>query len=111
LAVAVAISGCAAAPAVPTATPAEQQSAIVAYMNCLAPFAKRLDDGRSDAQTIALAMRGACPTELEAVFETISRGDNPYVKQEIRARGHSLEQSSALQVVLDIRNFKANQTK
>lgn len=56
-------------------------------------------------------MRGACPTELEAVFETISRGDNPYVKQEIRARGHSLEQSSALQVVLDIRNFKANQTK
>lgn len=88
----------------PQATDAERQAAIGQYKNCLIPYAKRLDDGRSDAKTIAQAMRGACPTEMGSVYETMSRGENNAVKDMMRQRLGSIEESSALQVVLDVRH-------
>lgn len=103
---AAAIAGCATSqPKEPPASQAERQAASAAYMNCLVPYAKRLDDGRSDAKTIAQAMRGACGREVEAVYETASRGENDAVKRGIR-QGNSIEESAALQVILANRNSK-----
>lgn len=86
------------------ATDVEKQAANVAYVNCLIPYATRLDDQKSDAKTIAQAMKGACPAELERIYETMSRGENNAVKQMMRQRLASVEESSALQVVLDTRH-------
>lgn len=86
------------------ASASEKQSAVRAYRNCLIPYASRLDDGRSDAKTIAQAMKGACPAEKAAIFETAARGENGAVKQGIFRGMDSVEESTALQVVLAERN-------
>lgn len=90
------------------ATNAEKQTANANYLNCLVPHAKRLDDGKSDAKTIAQAMKGACPSELQSVYETMSRGENNAVKGMMRQRLGSIEESSALQVVLNVRHSQVN---
>jgi hypothetical protein len=87
----------------PLAPDSEKQAAVAAYSNCLIPYAKRLDDGRSDAKTIAQAMRGACPKESAALYETSSRGENDAVKEMMRQRFGSLQDDLALKVVLDVR--------
>jgi hypothetical protein len=89
-----------------TASDAEKKGTVEAYMNCLVPYAKRLDDGRSDAQTIAKAMSGACSKESEAVGEILSRGESEDVKARVRKGLRSIEEHAALQVVLDNRNSK-----
>lgn len=102
------LAGCAAQQVTqPAATEAEKRAAVAAYSNCLIPYAKRLDDGRSDAKTIAQAMRGACPKEIGAVYETASRGENNAVKEMMRQRFGSLQDDLALQVVLDVRHSQA----
>lgn len=100
-------AGCATSqPVEPPASEAERDAAVVAYMNCLIPFAKKLDDGRSDAKTIAQAMRGACSREVGTVYETMSRGENNAVKLGMWQGMSSIEESSAVQVVLATRNSK-----
>lgn len=79
---------------------------MLAYKNCLIPYAKRFDDGRSDAKTIAQAMRGSCSTEMNKVAETMSRGENNAVKQGIAQAVAANQESFALQVVLDTRHNK-----
>lgn len=101
------LAGCAHHEVVESSQPAsttEKRTANVSYLNCLTPYAQRLDDGKSDAKTIAQAMRGACPTELESVYETMSRGENNAVKGMMRQQLASIEESSALQVVLNARH-------
>lgn len=97
--------GCAAQQVTqPGASDVEKRSAVAAYSNCLIPYAKNLDDGRSDAKTIAQAMRGACPRESAALYETSSRGENDAVKEMMRQRFGSLQDDLALKVVLDVRH-------
>jgi hypothetical protein len=52
-------------------------------------------------------MRGACPKEIGAVYETASRGENNAVKEMMRQRFGSLQDDLALQVVLDVRHSQA----
>lgn len=99
------LAGCAAQQVTQTAaSDAEKRATVVAYSNCLIPYAKNLDDGRSDAKTIAQAMRGACAKESAALYETSSRGENDAVKEMIRQRFGSLKDDLALKVVLDVRH-------
>jgi hypothetical protein len=99
------LGGCAAQRVTqPPASDNEKQSAVAAYSNCLIPYAKRLDDGRSDAKTIAQAMRGACPKESASLYETSSRGENDAVKEMMRQHFGSLQDDLALKVVLDVRH-------
>lgn len=99
------LAGCVAPPPVlPHATKAEQQEATGAYMNCLVPYAKELDDGRSDAKTIAQAMRGSCQKEFESIIETSSRGENEAVQRMMRQQFQPLREEFALKVVLDVRH-------
>ena len=53
-----------------------------AYMNCLTKQARLSDDRRSDAQTIAKAIRDRCPNEADAV----GRGDNDFVSRDTRSK-------------------------
>lgn len=55
---------------------------INAYMACLTKQARLSDDHRSDAQTIAKAIRDRCPTEADAV----GRGDNDFVSRDARSK-------------------------
>lgn len=82
----------------------EKREAVTVYSNCLVPYAQRLDDGRSDAKTIALALKGACQKELRSVYEAVSRGENDSVKGMMWQRLGSLQDDLALNVVLKVRH-------
>src|SRR5208283_4752148 len=84
-AVLLALAGCgnppppAAKPYVPdpariAAVKAEQDASTRAYILCLMQAAKRLDDHKSDAVTIAQAVLSACSVEFRQVVEVYSRG-------------------------------------
>lgn len=92
----------------PHATKAEQDAAMLEYKNCMVPYAKRFDDGRSDAKTIAQAMVGTCSTEMNRAAETMSRGENNAVKQGISKAVAANQESFALQIVLASRNSRIN---
>jgi hypothetical protein len=69
-----------------------------------------LSAGQSDAKTIAQAMRGACQDEVESLYKMMARGQNDAVQQGIRRGLPSLEESSALQVVLQVRKSTNSST-
>lgn len=60
--------------AAPPATEQEQASSIRANTVCEHEAARRLDDGISDARTVARAVRSACATERLAAEKTFLRG-------------------------------------
>jgi len=53
----------------------ERRAALRAYVGCLRRSAKELDDGKSDAETIADAMISSCAFEFWAYVEAQSRPD------------------------------------
>lgn len=65
------VSGCASGP--PPASDAEKNEAIKAHFLCLVNAAAKMDDHRSDAATIAIAIEPMCAREFEVVIETFSR--------------------------------------
>lgn len=73
------------------------------YMMCLVPYAGRFDDGISDARTVASAMVGACPSEYNVLFDTLTRNDNAGVKQMLHEKRTSIQTDIALNVVLNLR--------
>jgi hypothetical protein len=106
-----ATGGCASRQAAPVPASAfEKESALKDYMNCLVPYAKRLDDGVSDARTIASGMVGACQQEFEYVFDTTTRADNGAVKQTLRHHQSQMQANTALTVVLSTRAAARNAT-
>lgn len=95
------ISACATPATVKHAAPAaEIDAAMLRYKLCLAPYAPKLDDRTSDANTIALAMVGLCDREYEEMFEALTRADNGAVKAALHHDKPTIEQSLALEVVL-----------
>jgi hypothetical protein len=56
--------------------PSEEQktAALEIYMNCLRTAANRLDDDRSDAATVAIAIRGACEGASMRAKQTYCQG-------------------------------------
>jgi hypothetical protein len=54
-------------------TPAsELLNARIAYDNCLAAAARRADDGKSDAATIAVAIKSACVPQTGRVIRSLA---------------------------------------
>jgi hypothetical protein len=72
---ALAVVGCATKP--PEATDQERTDATRAFIACVHAAAVKLDDGKSDASTIALATRPSCAAEFARVTDTYARGMNP----------------------------------
>lgn len=82
----------------------EKQAANLAYTACLYSAAERLDDGTSDAISIAMLIMPICETELDQVADTLVKG----VKRPERVKRYLLENlrtspDVAGQVVLTLR--------
>ncbi|WP_158816925.1 hypothetical protein [Methylocapsa sp. S129] len=96
------VAGCAAEP--PPATQAEKDSSELALFTCLSSASKQLDDGRSDAGTVAIAVMGGCGREFVAVDEVQFRG----LSLDMRARLASMAFDRRLKIatfaVLTTRN-------
>jgi hypothetical protein len=72
---ALAVVGCTTEP--PKATEQERKEATEPFIICLHAAIARLDDGKSDAQSIALAARPSCAAEFARATDTYARGLNP----------------------------------
>jgi hypothetical protein len=75
-----ALTGCAATktepvpamPAIPSPSSAqakaERDAADAAWLNCVAPLLRHLDDGTSDPRSIAIGARAGCPEQFRRVL-------------------------------------------
>lgn len=85
------------------ASPEEIQTRYRDYANCLVPRVKQIDDGISDARTIASGAVGACPQQWENFFRTLTLAENDAVKRTLRGKQTQMQIDMALTVVLQIR--------
>jgi hypothetical protein len=74
------LSGCASSPP-ERATDQERNDALQTLISCLHAAAKKLDDNRSDAGTVALGMRPLCAAEFARSRDVYGRHLNPAARQ------------------------------
>lgn len=91
-----------ASPAQP-ASAAEKKAAMDTYMRCLYKNAHEMDDGRSDARTVAIAVRGVCRNFYMQVQEVYAQGENAQVRRAFYERSANDDLSDATVAVLKIR--------
>jgi len=106
VAVLLTLAGC-GTPA-PATLSAEKDASTRAYVLCLREAAKRLDDHKSDAATIAQAALSACPTEFRRQVEAYSRGLGPDGEESLAAKLQSDVLGEAVQIVLQERKAAAS---
>ena len=58
------LAGCETKPPAPPATSEEREQAVVTLNACLQAAAKKLDDRKSEASTVALALKPSCAAEF-----------------------------------------------
>ena len=90
-------------PATLVAGNAEREASLVALNSCLMHAAKRLDDHKSDAATIAQAVLAACTIEFQKSTEVFSRGLAVQGKQRLVATAKNVVAGIAIQTVLENR--------
>jgi len=93
--------------ALPTpSTDQEKNDAIKAWFVCLHAQARKMDDGRSDAASIALAIAPLCYAEFKNSLNVEAKGMNPQVQRilEDRVQGKQIEYATA--AVLDERKAR-----
>lgn len=97
-------SGCVTTRA-PEATDQEKHTATVANELCLRNAAQRLDDGKSDATTIAIAMFSACTIEYMHKVHVYTQvfGDDPVARQAFAERQRPDQIALATSIVLEQR--------
>lgn len=96
-----ALSACANRPA--PATDQEQSASGLAYIACLHESARKIDDGKSDAATIAMAIRPMCSGQFALYRESVSRGENVQVRRMVDERFSRAELDYGTRAVLDER--------
>ena len=70
------LAGCETKPPAPRATSEEREQALSALNACLQAAARKLDDGRSEASTVALALRPSCAAEFARSRDASARSLN-----------------------------------
>jgi hypothetical protein len=75
----------AAAKLPPPATESEKSDAGKAYIACLHKAARRMDDGKSDAMSVALAIKPICAAEFRTLLKLHVQGA-PYLDVDARKR-------------------------
>ena len=68
------LAGCETKPPAPPATSGEREQAVIALNACLQTAARKLDDGKSEASTVALALRPPCSAEFARSRDLYARG-------------------------------------
>jgi hypothetical protein len=71
------------ATAPPPASEEEKNSTTIVYVTCLVNAALKLDDGTSDASTIATAIQYSCPDQYDLMLKTLTRGRNSNVQDSV----------------------------
>jgi hypothetical protein len=102
------LSSCAKAPP-PQPSEDEQKRAFQALDTCLIDHARRLDDHRSEAQTIADAVLAACAQHQHRAIELYGRRLAPQDQPAYRARTQEATRQSALQAVRNARRAPGKQ--
>ena len=103
----VTLSGCAGQQASLPKISVEEENLITEnWANCVARSITALDDGISDARTIARATVGACPDEFKKFFDSFTQNDNSAVKRSLWLKRHELQSDFALPLVLKVRQSK-----
>ena len=60
----------------PPATESEKNAALMAYLTCLHDAARKMDDGKSDAMSVALTIKPLCAGEFRTVVKVRGRDMN-----------------------------------
>jgi hypothetical protein len=77
--IALTLAGCVTKP--PAASDRDRDAALLALNACLDAAARKLDDGTSEASTIALGMRPACAAEFARSRDVYASNLNPAAAQ------------------------------
>ena len=88
----------------PSITDIDRQLVTSRYLSCLQRHAVASDDGKSDARTIAYAVRGSCQTKMDEVVAVFGRDMTNDAKFMFRARLVAQELDMATQATLAARN-------
>jgi hypothetical protein len=73
------LTGCASASA--PATQQQKDEADVTYLVCMHKAARQLDDGKSDAASVALAIMPSCTSEFRNSLRVSNREMNPQARK------------------------------
>ncbi|SRR5258707_8329275 len=98
---ALAVVGCATRP--PEATDQERTEALQSVTACLHAAAIKLDDGRSEASTIALGLRPSCAAEFARSRDVYAQSMNPSAAQLFHRTDDQAFMQLATAAVLDER--------
>lgn len=84
----------------------EKIAATRSYFDCLFKAAEDLDDGISDAASVARGITPGCLSKLQAVGEVYGRGSNSNVRSIVARRFEEEQYGRATQVVLAVRKAR-----
>jgi hypothetical protein len=92
----------------PPATEKEKRDAFFAYFSCLDAAAREMDDGRSEASTIALSIKSLCASQFARTVELEGRSVNPAARRSFGSKVQDSQLEMATQAVLAGRADRAN---
>lgn len=84
----------------PATTTEQKMVALRRYRTCLVNRAGSIDDHKSDAMTIASAMRGSCKPEMADMAKSMAGGATAEAYREIAVSAERREVDAALNAVL-----------
>jgi hypothetical protein len=104
--IALLLGACGSTP--PPATEEEKNAVLEAQYACLTNAAKELDDHKSDASTIAVAVAGKCVAEFDAAATLWGRTLPPMAAAELRRQAEDQAVVFATRIVLEERRGNSN---
>jgi hypothetical protein len=98
------ISACSQPPNEPKPSEADKKAAYQAYAACLYSNAVALDDGRSDASTIGMAVRSACRSDYMKTVRIEIQGKGPDYARGFLETAQKADLEIATTAVLKVRS-------
>lgn len=93
----------AACASTPPATQAEKDAAALAYVSCLHKAAARMDDGTSDAASVAVGLRSLCAAQFGQYRDVYARSMTLRERRMFEERVSAQQIDFATTAVLDVR--------
>ena len=97
------LAGCETKPPAPPATSEDREQALSALNACLQAAARKLDDGRSEASTVALALRPSCAAEFARSRDLYARSLSSQASQMYHKMDDQTFKRAATNAVLEER--------
>jgi len=100
------LAGCETKTPAPPATSGEREQAVVALNACLQVAARKLDDGKSEANTVALALKPSCATEFALSRDLYARSLSSQQASQYHRQDDQAFKQAATNAVLEERAQK-----